>query len=261
MVGFGFDFATSLKLTVTRSMIDIRIVLVEPSGALNVGSIARVMKNMGLSQLWLVNPRFDLQCDRYAKAAQDMAVHAQDILNGAQIVDDLPQALIGCHRAIATTGRTEMMGSTPETGLRWLLGLDASSEVNSQTGAIVFGREDRGLTNAELAYCQKVVQIPVSPDYPSINLAQAVAICCYQLQILLPQAIAPNSPSDLAAIEHLEAYYQDLESVLLKIGYLFPHTAFPRMQKFRQLFNKADLTKTEIDMLRGIIRQINWATD
>jgi tRNA/rRNA methyltransferase len=256
-------------------MLDIRIVLVEPSGALNVGSIARIMKNMGLSQLWLVNPQFDFESDRYAKAAQDMAVRAQDILNSAKIVGDLPQALIGCHRAIATTGRTEIVGETPEAGLRWLLGIDSTnseldSQSNIQSGAIVFGREDRGLTNAELAYCQKIVQIPISEDYPSINLAQAVAICCYQLRILLLLSnqftsqlnrtnIRPNS--ELACIDHLEAYYQDLEAVLLKIGYLFPHTAFPRMQKFRHLFNKANLTKTEIDMLRGIIRQINWAFD
>jgi len=243
--------------------LDIRIVLVEPAGALNVGSIARVMKNMGLSQLWLVNPQFDFAGDRYAKAAQDMAVHAQDILNNAQIVDDLPQALTGCHRAIATTGRSELITETPEVGLGWLLGLDSVDNF-SCTGAIVFGREDRGLTNAELAYCQKIMQIPISEDYPSINLAQAVGICCYQLRSLLPiddlRAIA-DFESDKANIEHLEAYYQDLEAVLLKIGYLFPHTAFPRMQKFRHLFNKANLTKTEVDMLRGIIRQINWASD
>jgi len=256
--------------------LDIRIVLVEPSGALNVGSIARVMKNMGLSQLWLVNPQFDFESDRYAKAAQDMAVHAQDILNSAKIVNDLPQALTDCQRAIATTGRTEIMGETPEAGLRWLLGLDVgasqsniqfTTQSNIQTGAIVFGREDRGLTNAELAYCQKIVQIPISEDYPSINLAQAVAICCYQLRILLPPQSntqfndSDRPDSDLACIDHLEAYYQDLEAVLIKIGYLLPHTAFPRMQKFRHLFNRANLTKTEIDMLRGIIRQINWASD
>jgi tRNA/rRNA methyltransferase len=250
-------------------MFNIRIVLVEPSGALNVGSIARVMKNMGLSQLWLVNPKFDLQSDRYAKAAQDMAVHAQDILSNAQIVDSLPEALGGCQRAIATTGRTEIKVETPEAGIRWLLGINSTnSSANSlaQSGAIVFGREDRGLDNAELAYCQKVVQIPVSPIYPSINLAQAVAICCYQVQILGTKAISyPSIPIDpevsLARIEHLEAYYQDLEAVLLKIGYLFPHTAFSRMQKLRQIFNKADLTKTDIDMLRGIIRQINWVSN
>jgi tRNA/rRNA methyltransferase len=250
----------------------IRIVLVEPSGALNVGSIARVMKNMGLSQLWLVNPQFDFASDRYAKAAQDMAVRAQDILNSAKIVSDLPQALVGCHKAIATTGRPEIIGETPEVGLRWLLGLASTNseldfQSNMQAGAIVFGREDRGLTNAELAYCQKIVQIPISDDYPSINLAQAVAICCYQLRILLPLDSQSTSQfnerpnADLACIEHLEAYYQDLEAVLIKIGYLFPHTAFPRMQKFRYLFNKANLTKTEIDMLRGIIRQINWVSN
>ncbi len=250
-------------------MQNIRIVLVEPSGALNVGAIARVIKNMGLRELWLVNPRFDLAEDRYAKAAQDLAVHAQDVLDSAKIVNDLPTALEGCHRAIATTGRAEICAETPEAALKWLLGQDFPSNSDVISGAIVFGREDRGLTNAELAYCQKIVQIPVSPDYPSLNLAQAVAICCYQLRLLSLPVISSNlefsanlelKPEDLATIQHLEAYYQDLEAVLLNIGYLFPHTAFARMQKFRHLFNKANLTKTEIDMLRGIIRQINWAS-
>lgn len=249
-------------------MRNIRIVLVEPAGALNVGAIARIMKNMGLAELWLVNPQFDLTMDRYAKAAQDMAVRAQDILSNAQIVNNLSEALTDCHRAIATTGRPELVTETPETGLSWLVELDFNN-VNNEIyrGAIVFGREDRGLTNAELSYCQKIIQIPVSAAYPSINLAQAVAICCYQLRMLLVSKSMPASINEssnlvnleqIANIEHLEAYYQDLETVLIKIGYLFPHTAVPRMQKFRHLFNKANLTQTEVNMLRGIIRQINW---
>jgi tRNA/rRNA methyltransferase len=266
-------------------MLNIRIVLVEPAGALNVGAIARVMKNMGLTELWLVNPQFDLTTDRYAKAAQDMAVRAGDILSSAKIVDHLSQALTDCHRAIATTGRPELVTETPEMGLGWLMELNNTDNTIHNpvySGAIVFGREDRGLTNVELSYCQKIIQIPVSAAYPSINLAQAVAICCYQVRLLsLSPSISPsiNAPSDLtsnfspnlqnqnqnldqiATIAHLEAYYQDLEAVLIKIGYLFPHTAVPRMQKFRHLFNKANLTQTEVNMLRGIIRQINWVSE
>jgi tRNA/rRNA methyltransferase len=235
---------------------DIRIVLVEPAGAMNVGACARVMKNMGLSQLWLVNPQFDFQTDRFSQAAQEMAVHAKDILAGAQIVADLDLALVGCQRAIATSGRTDIDALAPESpaiGLKWL------TEV--KTGAIVFGREDRGLSNAELVKCQKVMQIPISQAYPSINLAQAVGICCYQLRILQTQDLAEPTQdlASLASVDKLESYYQDLEQTLLKAEFFYPHTAFSRMQKLRHLFNKADLTESEVDMLRGVLRQVNWA--
>ncbi|CAN1212776.1 RNA methyltransferase [Tumidithrix helvetica PCC 7403] len=302
-------------------MKNIRIVLVETAGALNLGSVARVMQNMGLSELWLVNPR----CDRFSDDAQIMAVRAKSILAQAKIVDRLPDALVGCQRAIATAGRItttsstgEQAGFSPETlpisdprlGMTWLMEVDRS--------AIVFGAEDRGLSNAELQYCQRAIRIPVSDDYPSLNLAQAVAICCYEVRLAYEarqnpaflgnshvselslqerslresarrhasplgespkistsqmaedlvqsptidesQTIAASKIPDLSApLDRVEAFYVQLEAVLLKIGYLYPHTAFRRMQKLRQLFNRAHLTSSEVSMLRGIIRQINWA--
>ncbi len=246
-------------------MLDLRIVLVEPAGALNVGAVARVMKNMGLSQLWLVNPQFDFQTDRFSEAAQNMAVHAQDLLDTAHIVPDLPTALAGCQRAIATAGRIdegETQPLSPSVGLTWLIAVE--------TAAIVFGREDRGLSNTELQYCQQIMRIPVSDDYPSLNLAQAVGICCYQLRLLsqasidrpdleLPLTQNLKADLDLASIDMTEAYYENLQEILLKIGYLYPHTTFHRMEKLRHLFNKANLSAAEVKMLRGILRQINWA--
>lgn len=236
-------------------MFNLRIILVEPAGALNVGAVARVMKNMGLSQLCLVNPQFDFQSDRFSEAAQNMAVHAQDILEAAQIVPDLPAALVGCQRAIATAGRLEageMKSMLPAEGITWLMG--------SESAAIVFGPEDRGLSNAELQYCQQTMRIPVSDRYPSLNLAQAVGICCYQLRILSQtQTEYPASEANLAVIDMTESYYQNLQAILLKIGYLYPHTTFSRMEKLRHIFNKANLTKAEVTMLRGMLRQIDWA--
>ena len=246
-------------------MSNIRIVLVETAGARNLGSVARVMKNFGLSELWLVNP----QCDRFSDEAIQMAVHAPEILENAQIVHSLPEALVGCQRAIATSGRIdkgEVQVISPHQGLIWL------SQV--ETRAIVFGAEDRGLSNAEIQHCQQVMRIPVNPDYPSLNLSQAVGICCYQWQILQDTSIShenltsqtaqdllKSAPIDLATREELEAYYQQLESVLLKIGYVYPHTAFARLQKFRHIFDRANLSSSEVTMLRGILRQVNWATD
>ncbi|MEG4327954.1 RNA methyltransferase [Microcoleus sp. herbarium5] len=151
---------------------NIRIVLVEPAGPLNVGSVARVMKNMGLHQLVLVNP----QCDHLGEEARLMAVRAADILETAKVVESLPAALVGCVRAIATTGDDCRSLPTqleePADALPWLL--EAPS-------ALIFGREDCGLTNAELNRAQRLIRIPSSDAYTSLNLAQAVAICCYEL--------------------------------------------------------------------------------
>ena len=246
-------------------MSNIRIVLVETAGARNLGSVARVMKNFGLSELWLVNP----QCDRFSDEAIQMAVHAPEILENAQIVHSLPEALVGCQRAIATSGRIdkgEVQVISPHQGLIWL--------AQVETRVIVFGAEDRGLSNAEIQHCQQVMRIPVNPDYPSLNLSQAVGICCYQWQILqdnstshenltsqIAQDLLKSAPIDLATREELEAYYQQLEAVLLKIGYVYPHTAFARLQKFRHIFDRANLSSSEVTMLRGILRQVNWATD
>lgn len=261
--------------------------LVEPAGALNVGSVARVMKNMGLSKLVLVNP----QCDRHSDEARKMAVHATDVLENATIASDLPTALTGCQRAIATTARSRSLPTlleSPARALPWLFTPDATS-------ALIFGPEERGLSNSELKYAQKFVYIDSNPAYPSLNLAQAVAICAYEIYqaanryhidnsaacvnlqgrepsnfTLTSSEITASPVSDVksetrrtknAPIETLEAYYQHLETVLLEIGYLYPHTATARMDKFRRLYNRANLTDEEVAMLRGILRQIQWSVN
>lgn len=246
----------------------IRIVLVEPAGPLNVGSVARVMKNFGLQQLVLVNP----QCDPFGPEARQMAVHGGDCLAAAQQVMTIPEALAGCQRAIATTARDRTPSITaelPRSALPWLL---------EGTTALIFGPEDRGLSNEELNYAQRLITIPTSAAYSSLNLAQAVAVCCYELyQLVLMTATessstatastfpnstgfaAPSGASDeLAPLDTLEAFYQQLEAVLLQIGYLYPHTADSRMAKFRRLFHRSQLSPTEVAMLRGILSQIVW---
>ena len=233
----------------------LRIVLVEPHGPLNVGAIARVMKNFGLQQLVLVNP----QCDRLADEAKLMAVHAWDVLEAASEVATLPEALQGCMRAIATTARVRALPGIlepPRTALPWLT-------TTNESAALIFGPEERGLSNEELNYAQRFVRIPSSDSYPSLNLAQAVAICCYELFVVGDrepgQAADRMTAGSLASLDVLEGYYQQLESLLLKIGYLYPHTAASRMEKFRQLFNRAQLENTEVAMLRGILTQMEWA--
>jgi tRNA/rRNA methyltransferase len=252
----------------------VRIVLVQTAGPRNLGSVARVMKNMGLDDLWLVDP----QCDPQDPEARAMAVHARELLEQVRIVPHLTDALRDCQRAIATVGRVPEAPSVtlPEEGLAWLLAVSQ--------GAIVFGPEDRGLSNGELQYCQRILQIPTTKSYPSLNLAQAVGICAYTLRRLVLDAdvppsdrpllsgpLRPNLPSKMAGdllesypLEHStiaerEAAYTQLEDLLLRIGFLYPHTRFQRMQKVRHLFERSHLTSAEVTFLRGILRQMNWA--
>jgi tRNA/rRNA methyltransferase len=263
------------------ALANIRIILVEPAGPLNVGAIARAMKNMGLGNLVLVSP----QCDPLGPEARQMAVHAGDVLSAALVVNTLPEALRGCQWAIATTARPRTLAINlehPKTILPWLL------EVAHQgSAALIFGPEDRGLDNTELHYAQRFLSIPTNPAYPSLNLAQAVAVCCYELyqaaavehrsESQQQTQAAREGPQDLdsiqnskfkvqkfsaplpASLDSLESYYQHLESLLLKIGYLYPHTADSRMKKFRHLLSRAMPSVEEVALLRGTLSQVEWA--
>lgn len=234
------------------------IVIVEPQGALNVGAIARVMKNMGLSQLVLVNP----QCDWCGETAQRMAVHAKDVLSQAKVVDSLAIALAHCQRVIATTARERTLQSpleTPRQALPWLLAPNVSS-------ALVFGREDKGLSNEELNYAHRFVKIPVDPGYPSLNLSQAVAVCAYELhQSTVDPTLPATAPPSIAPPDHplasaasLEGYYHHLEKTLLDIQVLYPHTATARMAKLKRIYQRSGLSEDEVALLRGILGQVDW---
>jgi tRNA/rRNA methyltransferase len=235
-----------------RLINQVKIILVEPAGERNIGSIARVMRNMGLYHLVIVNPR----CDYLSEDAQVMAVHGIEVLKKAVVVDSLPMALQGCQRAIATTARVRGIPTvleTPRQALPWLM-------VENVTSALIFGPEDRGLSNQELSYAQRFVCIPANPEYPSLNLAQAVGVCAYELyQGLSDVKIPENSDNEMMAnIEELEGYYQHLESVLLDVNYLYPHTAAVKMEKLRRIVNRNNLKSHELTMIRGILRQIQW---
>jgi tRNA/rRNA methyltransferase len=219
------------------------------------------MKNMGLTQLVIVNP----QCEVLGEEATRMAVHAIDLLAVARIVPDLPTALHSCTRVIATTARDRAIPTqleTPRQALPWLV------DSNEPT-ALIFGREDSGLTNAELNYATRYIRIPVGSEYSSLNLAQAVGVCAYELQMCAISAddnlltnLAPIPPqTDIAPVELVEGYYQQLESLLLDIGYLLPHTAAHRMEKIRRLYNRSQLSPNEVALLRGVLRQVSWAID
>jgi tRNA/rRNA methyltransferase len=275
----GLDRTTKIFGAGIVGLEAVRIVLVEPAGARNLGSVARVMKNFGLTTLVLVNP----QCDHFCDEAMHMAVHAKALLETAIVVPDLPSALVGCHRVAATVGREEMQAESLRSVTPWLLPDFSKTSQNPQTwglgaedltqiqSAIVFGREDHGLSNAELKYAQRCITIPSNPDYPSLNLAQAVGICCYELSQQDSQNAAGSEPElskrfelqaetiEAAPFQLTNAFYLGLEELLLTIGYLHDHTAESRMTKFRLLLDRAVPTHHEMTMLLGILRQARWA--
>ncbi|WP_448379866.1 RNA methyltransferase [Gloeomargarita sp.] len=225
----------------------VRIILVEPAGELNVGAVARVMKNFGSRELILVQPR----CDWLGEKARQMAVHAAEILAQARVAPDLTTALAGCHRAVGTLGRTPP-GEPLRQVLPWLL-------ADTEPVALVFGPEERGLTWAELQLTQRRVTLHTSPDYPSLNLAQAVGICLYEIYQYQQAAPPAATATPTAPLEQIEDYLHDLEDLLLRVGYLYPHTRARRMAKIRHLLHRAAPTPAELALLRGMIRQIRWA--
>ncbi|WP_320664739.1 RNA methyltransferase [Prochlorococcus sp. MIT 1223] len=230
---------------------NIRVVLVEPSGAINIGSIARLCKNFGIKDLRMVSPK----CDPSNPEAIRMAVKGRDLLINAKAHLSLISAISDCQRVIATCGRIDH-GDIPIHTIReaseWL------SEASSETSiAIVFGREDRGLTNQELLLANKVVSIETSPLYPSLNLSHSVAI-------ILHQFFYSNFNKNKVFINpafpiEIEDLLKDARKLLLEIGFLLEHTSKARMSKLRKLLNRAEIKPEEVSLIRGILRQVRWA--
>jgi len=230
----------------------IRVVLVRTEEAGNVGAAARVLKNFGLRHLVLVAPR-----SARPSEAMKWAHGAEDVLEGAEIVDTLPEALAGCARAWAATrrrGKQRTGGDTPRSVAERMVALAGSGEET----AWVFGPESTGLRTEEVAQCSDRVTIPTAPAQPSLNLAQAVAVCAYETHLAgrpLGEARAPRP----APIEDRAALYEHLETALLSIGFLLPHTASSRMLRLKAVLERAGLTAREVRLLRGLARQIGWA--
>ncbi len=235
------------------------IVLVEPAGALNVGSVARLCANFGVQELRLVTP----QCDHLGEDALRMAVHGRDVLNQATVHPSLLSALEGCRRAVATCGRIdhgEIPLQTPDQALSWLIGSGDQASVESQPIAVVFGREDRGLSNSELRLCQRVLNLHSDAAYPSLNLSHAVAVVLHEMNRLQHgDLIRPNGDPDPAPAAELSDCLSDAESLLLEVGYLLPHTASARMAKVNDLLQRATTRREEVALLRGMVRQLRWA--
>jgi len=233
------------------------LVLVEPAGPLNVGSVARLCANYEISQLRLVAPR----CDPNDPQARLMAVRGGPQLAAAQCFDRLADALADCGRVLACSGRREQQERphlAPAEALAWLM----EPQMGPANVALVFGREDHGLHNDELDQAGRLLRIPTGPSYGSLNLSHAVAICLATLE-QQRQNTVPSSAVSTSALPPqgaLEATLTDAEALLLEVGFLYPHTARARMAKLRQLLLRAEASADDVALLRGMVRQLRWAS-
>jgi len=229
----------------------IRVVLVNTSHPGNIGSTARAMKTMGLSQLVLVDP---LQFPH--ALATGLASNADDILTRAQVVDSLDQALVGCGLVLGTSARVRSLSwevLTPEQAVKQALARAAGQE----DVAIVFGREDSGLTNSELQKCHAHICIPANPIYNVLNLAQAVQIICYEFhKATLTEEIFPVFEEELATHQDVEQLYIHIRKALERLGFHDPEHSKQLMPRVKRMFARIRLEKREVTILRGALKAI-----
>lgn len=234
-----------------KALSNVRVVLVRPQGAGNVGASARAMKNMGLHDLCLVRPRA-----RRRFWASAMAVHAADVLEKARTAPSLAAAVADCALVVGTTcrgGLYRAAAEAPEVLAPILVDRAAAAPV-----ALVFGPEDHGLSNEDLKHCQRLVNIPTASDYPSLNLAQAVLLCCYEIRRAAQAAVPAVGRHDAARAEDVEFALTRLQESFLQIGFLHRENPDHIMFAFRRIFGRAGLEDRDVRILLGLARQIEW---
>ncbi|MFQ3308864.1 MAG: tRNA (cytidine32/uridine32-2'-O)-methyltransferase [Porticoccaceae bacterium] len=230
----------------------IRMVLVNTTHPGNIGGAARAIKNMGLTELYLVQPR-----EFPAPRAVWRAAGARDILTNVKVVESLDEAIAGCGLVVGTSAR--------ERRIPWPLinprecGEKIWSEAASHDVALLFGREDRGLTNSELQKCHYHVHIPSNPDYSSLNLATAVQVLAYEVRMaslqdengVLPSMDEWDQP--LATADELELFHQHLAETMATLNFYDPDNPKQLLTRMRRLFNRTRMDKMEVSMLRGLL--------
>lgn len=224
---------------------NVRVILSHTSHPGNIGAAARAMKTMGLSQLYLINPRFFP--DDQATA---MAAGADDILQNAMVCATLDEALQG---VVFTLGMSARVRDISQEVLSPREALPILAQYAQQPVALLFGTEMSGLTNDELARCQLMVRIPVNPEFSSLNLAAAVQLISYELRLAVGQGDCGAPEIYPAAAEHIEGYFRQLEETLVEIEFLNGKHPTKLMQKLRRLYARARLEQEEINILRGIL--------
>ncbi|MEA1990028.1 MAG: RNA methyltransferase [Pseudomonadota bacterium] len=229
-------------------LLKIRIVLIETSHPGNIGGIARAMKNMGLSQLVLVNPK-----EFPSAVASARASSAADVLNDAKVVNSLDEAIAGTKLVVGASARLRKV-SWPQLDVRETAKL-ALETVEDGEVALVFGREDSGLSNAEMDKCHYLAHIPSNPNYCSLNIGAAVQVFAYECLMAteIESVHTKGYKHTLASTEQLEGFYDHLYQALQDIEFLDPAKNARFMRRMRRLFNRTQLDIKEVDILRGIL--------
>lgn len=228
---------------------NIRIVLCATAHPGNIGSAARAMRTMGITDLALVNPQ------KYPDPqSQWFAAGAVDVLESARVCASLDEALQGVTFAVACTARQRDV-AVPMVDAR-NAAAEAVRVAAGQRIAFVFGNETYGLTNEEAGRCNLLSSIPVDPEFSSLNVAAAVQVFCYELRMACGAALPDARPAPLASLEEVELFYGHLERTLVETGFLNP--AHPRklMQRLRRLFGRVRLQTEEVNILRGILSSL-----
>ncbi len=232
------------------SLQNVSIILARPKYPGNIGSAARAMFNMGLSHLVLAQPQCAINDESYR-----MAKGGKAILDSARTCRSVRSAMMGIRFLVGTTGKSGGYRA-PAGSLRSLIPLLLDHAAQQKVG-ILFGPEDTGLIDDDLRFCQVLIRIPTQHKAPSINLAQAVMLVCYELY--LGSLGSNRSPvPKLASLGQIEAMYAQLEKSLLEIGFLQPQNARHMMFALRRMLGRAGLEASDVSILRGIARQIAW---
>ena len=229
----------------------IRIVLVNTSHPGNIGATARAMKNMGLSSLYLVDPKAHPTLEAYRRAAG-----AIDVLDNAVVVKDLNQAVSGCVWVAGTSARLRTIEwpiLEPRECVQQCIEHLDTGEI-----AIVFGRENSGLSNEEMEKCNALLHIPTNDDYSSLNLAAAVQVVCYEFRLALISEKKTKAKSKkhredaLASSDQLDGMYQHLYDALGAVEFFGTNNPDVVMRRLKGLFNRANITQREVSIIRGI---------
>ena len=229
---------------------NVRIVLHRPRFPENIGAAARAMRNMGLRRLTVVDPENFIEA-RIRMMATHVAGDVVDVLNR---FDSLAEAVADCGYVVGTTARLggeRQAVVTPPVMARRLIAISHENEV-----ALVFGPEDRGLTNQEIRLCHALVNIPTDA-FASLNLAQAVMVMCYEVFTARTGEEGGFAPR-LATRHELDGMYAKLRDILVAISYINPENPDYWMNRLRRFFTRMQLRAREVSIIRGIIRQVEW---
>ncbi len=238
----------------------LKIILINTTHPGNIGAVARAMKNMGFRELCLVSPK-----EFPSEVATARASGAEDILQGAMVVQSLEDAVADCHRVFGLSARLRKISMPLMNSRRAALEIEKLHQDNpTQKIALVFGQEQSGLSNEALAKCHYQVLITAEPSFASLNLAQAVQIMVYELRMAgvgvesegYQQNEMSENSEELATAEAVEGFYAHLEKSLIQIGFLNPQMPGHLMHYLRRLFAKSRLTNLELNILRGILTSI-----